>query len=104
MPKKYKYKDYSSDVVKVRGEGFKLPEDYEWIRPERWHRMTSYLLYGIIRAVAWIWCRLILGVHFHGRHLLESRKGGVMLVGNHTQEIGDAFIPILANRPRIISP
>ena len=108
MKKEYTYKDYTDDVVKVAEQDFRLPEDYAWVRTDVWYRVRSFLLYGIIRGVSWVHCRLVLGVHFHGRRALNRVKGGLLLVGNHTQEIGDAFIPVLANRWRrintIISP
>lgn len=107
MKREYSYKDYTDDVVQVAGQDFRLPEDYEWVRTDVWYRVCSFLLYGIIRGVAWIYCRLVLGVHIHGGWLLDNEEGGIMLVGNHTQEVGDAFIPVVANRRRIntiISP
>lgn len=79
-----------------------LPDDYEWIREDLTSKILSFLIYGIAIVLSSIYCRLFLHMHIKGRKKFKTVKGGFFIYGNHTQPVGDVFIPALAVFPKRI--
>lgn len=91
------------------GEGYSLPEDYKWVRTDWVSRALSAVIYGVALVVAVVYCRLFLHVRIKGAEKLKVAKGtGCFVYGNHTQPVGDVFIPALACFPKriytVVSP
>lgn len=78
--------------------------DYRYVdRRLRWKagRFLSYRLIAL--PIAFGYCKLALHSGFRNRALLKQVKGkGCFVYGNHTQQIGDPFIPNLALFPRSV--
>lgn len=106
--KKNKKTVYYSDEL---NEDFALSRDkigsdtvdgeYKYARDGSLYRIGSFILYRLVATpVAWLYCRLWLGLRIKGKKNLKSLKNGYFIYGNHTQNIADAFIPTLVTFPR----
>lgn len=94
------YETYADDFTRSRDRSCRIPSDYQWIRKE------SILSDGLYAALGWagrLYCRAILHVKIENPALLrEGSKGGGFLYGNHTQTLGDVFLPAWVCHPRRI--
>lgn len=86
------YESYTEDVVTSVGQQYCLPEDYCWLKESRSYAVKSKIAYGAGLIFASIYCPLVLHVKVKGRKKLP-KDGSFYLYGNHTQPVGDAFIP-----------
>ncbi|MBP3372564.1 MAG: acyl-phosphate glycerol 3-phosphate acyltransferase [Clostridia bacterium] len=106
--KRVRYYKTLSDDLYPQNEDFHLKKDYVWIRTEPWHRMVAALVYGIAAVCSSIYCFLFLHARFHGAKRLRKEKNGFFLYSNHTQSVGDVFLPALACFPKriytVVSP
>lgn len=98
-----KVASFSEDVVQSRNQNQQLPDNYRWVRREAWFCLLSGLLYGLAALVGAVYCKLFLHVTIRNREVLKTgRETGYFLYANHTQEIGDVLLPVLAVRPKRI--
>lgn len=94
---------YTADVVESKNQSCPLPEDYRFIRKDRGFRLWAGFLYGLTKAVGFLYCKVFLRLCFQNRGVLKGYQGqGIFLLANHTQEFGDVVIPALAVRPQRI--
>lgn len=103
------YESFSDDVVENSGQDFSLPEAYVWIKNGVAPRLCSGLLYGIARAAGFFYCRFGLHASVKNRRVFRTwKKQGYFLYANHTQPLGDVFLPAFANPAKrvytIVSP
>lgn len=92
----YYYKTYEDDVVTSTKQGYTLKEDYKWIHKSKFYNFISRIVYSIGKAFGFIYCKLYLKVKIENADILKDYKDtGYFVYGNHTQEIGDVFIPAL---------
>ncbi len=108
MKKKiYEYKSLTDDFFDD-GSEHKLPENYTYIKNDRFSKFKAGLAYGIALIYANIYCRLCLHIKIKGVEKLRKEKGGFFIYANHTQPIGDVFTPALATFPKriytVVSP
>lgn len=96
------YKNFSDDFVKSGDQDYVLPEGYQWVRTDFCYRILSALIYALAVAFSSIYCKFFLHMKVKGRNRLRGIKGGFFLYGNHTQPVGDVFIPALCVFPRRI--
>lgn len=96
------YESFTDDFDISADQDFKLPDDYKWIRTDAWSKILSSIIYAIAVIVGWIYCRVVLCMHIHGRKKFKEAKGGIFIYGNHTQPFGDVFIPALCACPNRI--
>jgi len=90
----YYYKSYNEDFVKSKNQEYKLKENYKWVHDNILYRICSTILYGIAYMISFFYCKFILHVKIKNRKILNKyKKQGYFLFGNHTQIIGDVFIP-----------
>lgn len=72
---------------------------YEYCKDSLWKKFTRFFWYRIVAMpIAYFYCKH----KFHHKiigaeKLKEFKKTGYFLYGNHTQDIGDAFMPNLIN-------
>ncbi|MBQ4312678.1 MAG: acyl-phosphate glycerol 3-phosphate acyltransferase [Clostridia bacterium] len=87
---------------------YRLPPDYEWVRKDVPSRVLSAVVYGTALVFSSIYCRVFLKMRIKGARRLRRQRGGFFLYGNHTQPVGDVFIPALASFPKriytVVSP
>lgn len=94
---------YTDDVVESRNQNYKIPESYQWVPGGKLFRVFSGILYRAARALGIIYCKFFLHVNIKNRKVLEEgRDTGFFLFANHTQEMGDVFLPAWAVRPKRI--
>jgi 1-acyl-sn-glycerol-3-phosphate acyltransferase len=110
MKKTFYYSDYNDDLVLNSNQDYKLKEDYKWVHNNPFYVASSFLLYKfLVNTVGRIYDRFFLKVSYKNRKILLSRrKEGFFLYSNHTQQIGDVFIPAVGASPRriytVVSP
>lgn len=88
------YKTYSDDFIKSKKQDYKLPDNYKWIHTNILYKIYSAILYKIAYIFGFFYCKFALHVKVENRDVLKKhRKQGYFLYGNHTQPIGDVFMP-----------
>ncbi len=96
------YSSFSDDFEQTANQENTLPEGYKWIRTGFWAKVTSALLYVLALVLGGLYCKLFLHLKIKGRNNLKGIKGGFFVYGNHTQPIGDVFLPALSTFPKRI--
>ena len=96
------YSSFSDDFEKSANQDYVLPEDYKWVREDAFSRILSALIYGLAVIFSSIYCKFWLHMRVRGRKNLKDVKGGFFIYGNHTQPVGDVFIPALCVLPKRI--
>lgn len=101
--KTYYYKSYNDDFVESKNQNYKLKENYKWIKDNILYRLCSGILYFFACIFGFFYCKFGLHVKVKNRKILKKyKKQGYFLYGNHTQPIGDVFIPAyVCNNKRI---
>ncbi|MCI2082279.1 MAG: hypothetical protein LKK19_05185 [Bacteroidales bacterium] len=90
------YKNFTDDVVVNKGQDYRLPDDYIWIRKGFFNRFMYGFVYFFVVAAAFFYCRFGLGLRVVNRKALKKyRKSGYYVFENHTQPVGDALMPAL---------
>ena len=99
------YTSYTDDFVQTKDQAFRVPEDYPW-RP---NRLLSWVVYALAVLFSGLYLHLFLHVRYKNRRALRrARKTGAFLYCNHTQPLGDVFLPALPVLPgriyTVVSP
>ena len=103
MKKTYYYNSYEDDLVQSKNQNYKLKENYKWVKNNIWYEIYSSIIYFIAYIFGLIYCKFILHVKVKNRKVLKKyKKKGYFMYGNHTQEIGDVFIPAYVCRSKRI--
>ena len=102
MKKTRYYASLADDFEQSADQNFKLPENYKWVRTDIVSKFLSGLIYGLAVIFGGAYCRFFLHMKVKGRKNLRGVKGGFFIYGNHTQPIGDVFIPALCVLPKRI--
>ena len=102
MRRKIYYKTLQDDIVSSADQNIRLPEDYEFVRKGFRARVKYSVVYFLARCFANVYFYIFLGGRIEGREKLDTvPKGqGIFLYGNHTMEVGDAFLPIVVARKK----
>ena len=95
------YQDESDDFFETT-RSFGLPKDYRWVRKDWLSVATSWLVYSVALAISYLYCRFFLHVRIKGKEKLPKGRRGYFVYGNHTQPVGDVFIPAHGCFPRRI--
>jgi len=102
------YSSFTDDFEHSAEQDYRLPDNYRWVRTDIRSRILSAVIYGAAVAISAVYCRLILHMRIKGREKLRVLKDGYFIYGNHTQPVGDVFIPAHAAFPRriytVVSP
>lgn len=90
----YYYKSYNDDFVQSKNQNYKLKENYKWIKNNIFYKIISRAIYFIAQIVGFFYCKFGLHVQIKNRNILRRyKKQGYFIYGNHTQPVGDVFIP-----------
>lgn len=97
------YKTYNDDFVTSKDQNYKLPNDYKWIHSNIIYKIFSEILYFIAYILSFFYCKFFLHIKIKNTKILKKyKKKGYFLYGNHTQPVGDVFIPAhVCKRKRI---
>ncbi|MCD7887886.1 MAG: 1-acyl-sn-glycerol-3-phosphate acyltransferase [Clostridiales bacterium] len=103
------YKTFQDDFVESADQDYALRSDYTWIRDGRWAKLLSAALYGAGYLFAALYGKLCLHLKIvRAVDWKAYRDSGAVVYGNHTQPIGDAFVPALVCAPKrcyvVVSP
>lgn len=98
----YYYKSYEDDLIESKNQNCKLKENYKWVHDNIWYRLFSNIVYFIAYIFGFFYCKFVLHVKVKNSKILKKyKKQGYFLYGNHTQPIGDVFIPAYVCKKRI---
>ena len=81
----------------------KITKDYEYIFKNPLKILGSFIAYRLIATpIAFFYSKIRLGQRVRNRRVLRfvNKKQGFFLFANHTQDIGDAFMPHIAIFPK----
>lgn len=103
------YTSYTDDFAQTRDQAYKVPKDYVWVRKGFGARLLSGLIYTAALLFATVYLRLFLHVRYKNSWVLRrAGKTGAFIYCNHTQPLGDVFLPALPAFPgriyTIVSP
>ncbi len=95
------YKTLHDDFVESSDQNYTLPEDYVWIRESKRARLARPVLYAIGHLFALIYGKVFLHLKIvRTVDMKDYRNTGAVVYGNHTQPIGDVFVPSLVCAPK----
>ena len=105
----YYYENFSQDFIESKNQNYKLKENYKWIHNNIFYRFFSVIIYNLAYIFGVFYCKFILHVKIRNKKLLRNyKKQGYFLYANHTQPIGDVFIPAIASKTKriyvVVSP
>lgn len=83
-------------------EPIKIDGSYKYLKKSFIWNLISFITYRIIATpIAYLYMKFVCGMKIENRSALKHAKGqGYFLFINHTQLIGDAFMPTIINFPR----
>lgn len=96
------YESFSQDFEISPDQDFSLPENYEWVKTDAPSKILSGIIYFLAVMFSFIYCPLFLHMSIKGRKKFKGLKNGCFIYGNHTQSLGDVFIPALCVLPKRI--
>ena len=89
--------EFSSDDITPRT----IDETYVYCDDSLKGRLIHFFWYRIVAMpIAFLYSKIILGQKTIGKKNFRKVKGGYFLYGNHTQQVGDPFIPNIINQPK----
>ena len=95
------YNSYKDDVIKSSNQDYKIKDNYKWIHKNIFYNIFSKIVFGLGKIVSYIYCKFFLHIKIENKEILNSFKNtGYFIYGNHTQPIGDAFIPFRITKKR----
>ncbi len=76
--------------------------NYCYCYDSRFKRFTHFFWYRMVATpVAWLYTKIVFHHKIIGREKLKAFRGSAyFLYGNHTHDVGDAFIPSMLNFPQ----
>lgn len=90
--------EFSSAQITPR----KIDESYRYVDERPVWKLGRFLCYRMIAMpLGFLYCKLGLHWSVKNRSVLRKREG-CFVYGNHTQQVGDAFIPTLAMFPQSV--
>lgn len=92
--------EFSSSGITPR----RIDEAYQYIDNRPLWKLGRFITYRLIAIpIGFLYCRLALHSSFRNRAVLKQvSKQGCFVYGNHTQQIGDPFLPNLALFPKSV--
>ena len=79
-----------------------IDENYKYLHSSMTYNILSFIAYRIIATpLAFLYCKLKFRYKtINKKALKKHKKEGYFLYGNHTQQIGDAYLPTMAVFPK----
>lgn len=102
LPDTIYYKDelndeFSSADIKAK----EIDGDYVYVRTSPWSKFTRFFWYRIFATpLAFLYSKIVLGQKVSGDNPLKRHRGGCFVYINHTQQVGDPFIPNVVMFPK----
>lgn len=94
--------ELNNEFSTAKIEAIPIDSNYIYDRPGFLKKLTHFFWYRVIATpIAFFYVRLVFHQKTVNRGVLKPyRKTGVFIYGNHTQPIGDAFIPSMLTFPQ----
>lgn len=94
-PKTIYYKNEDDDFISSNSENKKIDGDYKFLHTNSLWNLLSFFIYRIIMTpFIFLYMKMKFNIRVEGKEKLNESKGkGFFLYINHTQTIGDAFLP-----------
>ncbi len=103
MKNRYRYfSSYKDDFENEKFNNAQLPNGYKWVKNSFAAKVISAVVYSLAVAISNVYLRLFLHMRIIGKSKLKSTKSGCFIYGNHTQPVGDVFIPAHCALPKRI--
>lgn len=96
------YNTFSDDFTLSANQDKSLPKNYKWVRGDLFSKILSAVIYAIAVIFSAIWCKLHFRLKIIKSKEVKKIRGGCFIYANHTQPIGDVFIPALCAFPKRI--
>lgn len=96
MKKTITYRTYEDDVVSLKDNSAELPKDYVFVHEDKGWNLASDMLYPLFKLGGALYLRASLRARVKNNQGLKSERRGCFLYANHTQPLGDVFLPALA--------
>lgn len=93
MKKTIYYETMQDDVVEASDQQATVPENYRWIRSSKFYDFNHKLLYKLFYGWAYVFIKYGLHTTIVNKEILQKEKRGYFLYINHTQTVGDPFLP-----------
>ncbi|MBQ7898013.1 MAG: 1-acyl-sn-glycerol-3-phosphate acyltransferase [Clostridia bacterium] len=104
MKKTRYYSSFEDDFTTNAGQDYTIPESYKYIRGTGFFTNALYYFIALLGA---IYLKLHLHLKIVGKEKIKKGEN-YFIFGNHTQPIGDVFLPALISFPKrffaIVSP
>ena len=95
------YNTYNDDVIETKKQDYKIRDNYKWIHDNIFYKIFSKIVFLLGKVIGLIYCKFYLHVEIENKDILNDFKDtGYFIYGNHTQTIGDAFIPYIVTKKR----
>lgn len=101
-PKVRYYENFTDDFEQTADQNYRLPDNYKWVKTDVISKILSCIIYVLAVIFGGLYCKCFLHLKVKGRENLKGVKGGFFIYGNHTQPVGDVFIPALCVLPKRI--
>lgn len=95
MKKTVTYHCFQDDVVELKKNEKDLPDDYVFVREEKSWKRTAAVIYPIFRLAGSVYVRAHLRAKVRGAEKIRKEQSGAFLYANHTQPVGDVFLPAM---------
>ncbi len=93
--------EFSNEELNKKVKDKIIDEKYKYIHKSFFWKLTNFIFYRLIAYP--VACTYLCFKFRHkviGKEKLKNYKSGYFMFGNHTQELGDGFIPNVINYPR----
>lgn len=88
---------FDQDLVENADQGYQLKDDYQWIRTDWKYQVLAPSISAVAKVFGYGFCKLFLKQRFANLEVLKPyRNQGYFIYANHTQPVGDVFLPMLA--------
>lgn len=96
------YDSFTDDFEQTANQNYELPDSYKWVKTDIISKILSVIIYTLAVIFGGLYCKFFLHLKVKGKENLKGVKGGFFIYGNHTQPVGDVFIPALCVLPKRI--
>ena len=95
------YRSFQDDFVESANQSYALGEDYVWVRTGAGAKAARAVLYAVAYLFAMVYGKLALHLKIvRNVHWKDFQGSGAVVYANHTQPVGDVFLPLQACAPK----
>lgn len=92
---------FNQDLVENADQSYRLSDNYQWIRTDWRFKAIASSVSVLAKVFGYGFCKFFLKQRFVNLDILKPyRNQGYFIYANHTQPVGDVFLPMLAGGAR----